>query len=101
MMEGVKYIKVLGKELKTKVSKNLKADPKGVKAANLCSENAQKLAKEAMKDFPKNINPKVAKIIKFKYPEDKATRFKVGDIEPKNLSSMEHHNHSFTRLIFG
>jgi hypothetical protein len=53
--EGVKYIKILGKTLKQNVGKRLKADPSGVEAAKFCSTKAKEIAKEAMKDFPKNI----------------------------------------------
>ncbi len=53
--EGVKYIKMLGKALKQNVGKRLKEDPSGVKAAEFCSQKAKEVAKEAMKDFPKNI----------------------------------------------
>ena len=53
--EGVKYIKMLGKALKQNVGKRLKEDPTGVKAAEFCSQKANEVAKEAMKDFPENI----------------------------------------------
>ncbi len=53
--EGVKYIKTLGKALKTNVGKRLKEDPSGVSAAKFCTQNAKEVAKKAMKDFPDNI----------------------------------------------
>jgi hypothetical protein len=68
--EGVKYIKMLGKELKINVGKNLKADPSGVKAAEFCTQKAKDIAKEVSKNFPENI--KVRRVaIKYRNPNNK------------------------------
>jgi len=55
MMEGVKYIKILGKELKTNVGSRLKKDPTGIEAVKFCSENAKEVAKKVFADFPANV----------------------------------------------
>ena len=69
--EGVKYIKMLGKELKINVGKNLKADPSGVKAAEFCTQKAKDIAKEVSKNFPENI--KVRRVaIKYRNPNNKS-----------------------------
>ena len=70
MMEGIKYIKVLGKALKGEVGKNLKADPTGVKAALFCTQNAKEVAKKAMANFPENIRVRRT-AIKYRNPENK------------------------------
>lgn len=55
MMEGVKYIKMLGKALKQNVGKRLKEDPTGVLAAEFCSASASKVAQEVSAGFPDHI----------------------------------------------
>jgi len=81
--EGVKYIKTLGKALKENVGKRLKEDPSGVKAAEFCSKEAKKVAKEAMKDFPKNIKVRRTSL---KYRNE---HNKPDEIDTKILTQME------------
>jgi len=54
-MEGVKYIKMLGKELKGNLVKYLKQDPTGLQAAYFCSKSAEDLTKKVNAKFPPNI----------------------------------------------
>jgi hypothetical protein len=68
--EGVKYIKILGKELKMNVKKRLKADPTGIDAVKFCSENAKSIIEEVSKKFPENI--KVRRVAtKYRNPNNK------------------------------
>ena len=68
--EGVKYIKMLGKELKVNVKKRLQADPSGIEAAKFCSEKAAEMAKEVAKNFPENV--KVRRVaVKYRNPNNK------------------------------
>jgi len=53
--EGVKYIKTLGKELKSNVTKWMKKDPTGLEAAYFCSKSAARLTKEANAKFPEGV----------------------------------------------
>lgn len=55
MMEGVKYIKMLGKELKTNMGSKLKEDPTGLKAVTFCSENVNDIAQKVFASFPANV----------------------------------------------
>jgi len=57
-MEGVKYIKMLGMELKGKMKKAMKADPTALKAVKFCSDEAEKLTQEVNAKFPKNVTVK-------------------------------------------
>ena len=68
--EGVKYIKMLGKELKSHVKAKLKEDPSGIEAAKFCSQNAGKIAQKVMQKFPDNV--KVRRVaIKYRNPNNK------------------------------
>ena len=51
-MEGVKYIKMMGKELKTNVKKHMMADKSGLEAANFCAKEASGLAKKINEKLP-------------------------------------------------
>ena len=50
--EGVKYIKMLGTELKSHLKKALKADPSGVKALEFCASKAMQITKEVNSKLP-------------------------------------------------
>ncbi|WP_457602633.1 Tll0287-like domain-containing protein [Nitratifractor sp.] len=54
-MEGVRYIKMLGKELKSNVMKRMKDDPSGLQSAYFCSKSAERITKEINAKFPKGI----------------------------------------------
>jgi hypothetical protein len=70
MMEGVKYIKILGKELKTNVGSRLKKDPTGLKAVTFCSENAKEVAKKVFADFPAHVKVRRT-ALKYRNPDNK------------------------------
>ncbi len=53
--EGVGYIKMLGKELKTNMKKHMMADKSGIDAAGFCSNKASDIAKEVSKKFPEGV----------------------------------------------
>ena len=53
--EGIKYIKILGKTLKTHLKAEMKADKTGLKAIDFCSAKADDLTKEVNSKLPKNI----------------------------------------------
>jgi len=52
--EGVKYIKMLGKELKTNLIAHMKADPTGVNAMGFCAGKAESLTKEVNAKLPEH-----------------------------------------------
>ncbi len=54
--EGIKYIKMLGKELKTNLKAKLKADPSGVGAFGFCSAKAEEITKEVNAKLPKGVS---------------------------------------------
>ncbi|ADV46193.1 Tll0287-like domain-containing protein [Nitratifractor salsuginis] len=76
--EGVKYIKILGKELKGKLVKYLKQDPSGLQGAYFCSKSAQRITKEVNAKFPDNIKVRRT-ALKYRNPDNKpdATDVKV------------------------
>ncbi len=53
--EGIKYIKMLGKELKANVKMRMKKDKSGVEAAEFCANNASKIAKSVSAKFPEGV----------------------------------------------
>jgi len=53
--EGVKYIKMLGKELKTQLKAHMKADPTGVEAMGFCAGKADEITKEVNAKLPEGI----------------------------------------------
>jgi hypothetical protein len=53
--EGVKYIKMLGKELKTNLKKAMKEDKTGVKAVTFCLNKAEEITKSVNEKLPKNV----------------------------------------------
>jgi len=77
-MEGVKYIKMLGKELKGNLVKYLKEDPTGLQAAYFCAKSAEDLTKKVNEKFPPNVIVRRT-ALKFRNPRNKpdATDTKV------------------------
>ena len=77
-MEGVKYIKMLGKELKGNLVKYLKQDPTGLQAAYFCAKSAEDLTKKVNAKFPPNVIVRRT-ALKYRNPENKpdATDTKV------------------------
>ncbi|CAA6812751.1 MAG: Cytochrome c family protein [uncultured Sulfurovum sp.] len=53
--EGVKYIKMLGKTLKTHLKSEMKADKTGLKAVDFCTTKADELTKEINSQLPKGV----------------------------------------------
>ena len=53
--EGVKYIKMLGKTLKTHLQTEMKADKTGLKAMTFCTDKADELTKEVNSKLPKGV----------------------------------------------
>ena len=53
--EGVKYIKMLGKTLKTHLKTEMKADKTGLKAITFCTTKADELTKEINSKLPKGV----------------------------------------------
>ena len=51
--EGVKYIKMLGKELKTNLKAHMKADPSGLEAMGFCAGKAQEITQAVNAKLPK------------------------------------------------
>ena len=51
--EGVSYIKMLGKELKTNLVAHMKADPSGVDAMGFCAGKAESITAEINAKLPK------------------------------------------------
>jgi hypothetical protein len=54
--EGVKYIKMLGEELKTNLKAHMKADPTGVEAMGFCAGKAESITKEVNAKLPKGVS---------------------------------------------
>jgi len=52
-LEGVKYIKMLGKTLKGNLQKEMKSDMSGLGAMHFCSQKADDLTKEVNSKLPK------------------------------------------------
>jgi hypothetical protein len=55
IMEGVKYIKMLGKEFKMNLKVKKKEDPTAYKAAVFCAKNVKKLTEKVHTKFPKGV----------------------------------------------
>ncbi len=53
--EGLKYIKILGKELKSNLQKEIRRDKSGVTAMNFCIDKADKLTKKVNKKLPQDV----------------------------------------------
>lgn len=53
--EGLKYIKMLGKELKSNVQAKMKEDKSGVLAAQFCAQNAENITNKLDAKFPKGV----------------------------------------------
>ena len=77
-MEGVKYIKMLGKELKGNLVKYLKQDPTGLQAAYFCAKSADELTRKVNAKFPGNVKVRRT-ALKYRNPDNKpdATDVKV------------------------
>jgi len=54
--EGVKYIKMLGKELKTNLMAHMKADPTGMDAIGFCAGKAASITAEVNAKLPKGVS---------------------------------------------
>ncbi len=54
--EGVKYIKMLGKELKTNLKSHMKADPTGVSAMGFCAGKAESITEEINAKLPEGVS---------------------------------------------
>jgi len=53
--EGIHYIKILGKTLKSHLKSEMKADKTALKAIDFCATQAEELTKEVNSKFPKNV----------------------------------------------
>jgi len=68
--EGIKYIKMVGKELKSNVKAKMQEDKSGVKAAEFCANNAKEVMQKVTKNFPENV--KVRRVaLKYRNPNNK------------------------------
>lgn len=56
VQEGVKYIKILGKTLKSNLKAEMKADKTGLKGMHFCSTKADELTKEVNIKLPKGVS---------------------------------------------
>jgi len=56
VQEGVKYIKMLGKTLKSNLKAEMKADKTGLKGIHFCSDKADELTKEVNSKLPKGVS---------------------------------------------
>ncbi len=76
--EGVKYIKILGKELKGNLVKYLKQDPTALQAAYFCAKSAQDITKRVNAKFPSYVKVRRT-ALKYRNPDNKpdATDIKV------------------------
>lgn len=95
-MEGVKYIKVLGKTLKSQLMKQLKADPTALQGAYFCSKNATLITNEVNAKFPSNIKVRRT-ALKYRNPANKPdetdikvmkeiqSQIKAGDFKKKPI----------------
>jgi len=54
--EGVKYIKMLGKELKTNLIAKMKEDPTALSAMGFCTGKAEEITKDLNSKLPKGVN---------------------------------------------
>lgn len=54
--EGVKYIKMLGKTLKTHLKSEMKSDKTALKALNFCTTKADELTQEINNKLPKGVS---------------------------------------------
>ena len=54
--EGVKYIKMLGKELKTNLKAHMKADPSGLEAMGFCAGSANDITRSVNAKLPKGVH---------------------------------------------
>ncbi len=98
--EGVKYIKILGKELKTNLVAHMKADPTGVSAMGFCTGKAESITKEINAKLPKGVSvrrtalktrseknsPDVTDIKVMEAYDEKA---KAGKLDPKDIQVLE------------
>jgi len=98
--EGVKYIKMLGKELKTNLVAHMKADPTGVSAMGFCAGKAESITEEINAKLPKGVSvrrtalktrsekniPDVTDIEVMTAYDEKA---KAGKLDPKDIQVIE------------
>jgi hypothetical protein len=70
VMEGVKYIKMLGKELKGNVKAKMKEDSTALKAVEFCSVKAGEIGKKVHASFPENVRVRRT-ALKFRNPDNK------------------------------
>ncbi len=54
--EGVKYIKMLGKELKTNLKAHMKADPSGLEAMGFCASKAEAITQAVNAKLPGGVH---------------------------------------------
>jgi hypothetical protein len=54
--EGVKYIKMLGKALKTQLKAHMKADPTGMEAMGFCAAKAEEITNKVNAKLPKGVH---------------------------------------------
>jgi len=61
--EGIKYIKMLGKTLKSHLKAEMKADKTALKAIDFCATKADELTKEVNSKLPKNVTVRRASLL--------------------------------------
>lgn len=98
--EGVKYIKMLGKELKTNLKAHMKADPTGVEAMGFCAGKAESITQEINAKLPKGVSVRRTALktrseknapdaTDIKVMEAYNAKAKEGKLDPKDIQVVE------------
>jgi hypothetical protein len=105
--EGIKYIKMLGKGLKSEVKKRMEEDSSGAKAAEFCANNAKEVAKKVSANFPEGVVVRRTSL-KYRNPDNKPDKVDVevmkgfldGKLKPKpTLVKVQDKNRVYVPLI--
>ena len=95
--DGVKYIQMLGKALKSELQKHLKEDPSGVKAFDFCSKKADEITKEVNSKLPEGASVRRT-ALKTRNPNNKPDAIDEGVMEVFEINAIEK-NLSPTNII--
>lgn len=101
--EGVKYIKMLGKELKSNLVAHMKADPTGVEAMGFCTGKAESITTEINGKLPEGVSVRRTSlktrseknspdVTDIKVMEAYNNKIKEGKFDPKDIQVVELEN---------
>jgi len=80
IQEGVKYIKMVGKELKSQVGSRMKKDPSGKEAVSFCLDESPRALKKVVSQFPGHVKVRRT-ALKYRNPDHKPDALDVKVME--------------------